>query len=34
MLWVFATSQLCYGLFRTWQQGRNIELNAGFPVEK
>jgi len=34
MLWVFAGSQLWYGLFRSWQQGRNIRLNRQIRVEK
>lgn len=34
MLWVFAVSQLGHGLFRSWQQGRNIHLNQQMRVEK
>ena len=34
MLWIFAASQLYYGLFRTWQQGRNIQLDRQIPVAK
>jgi phosphatidylglycerophosphate synthase len=34
MLWLFAVSQLCYGLFRTWQHGRNIQLDRQVPVTK
>lgn len=34
MLWVFAVSQLSYGLFRSWQQGRNIQLNRQMRVNK
>ena len=34
MLWIFAASQLYYGLFRTWQRGRNIQLNQQIPMAK
>jgi phosphatidylglycerophosphate synthase len=34
MLWVFAVSQLFHGLFRSWQRGRNIELNQQSSIMK
>ena len=34
MLWVFAVSQLFHGIFRTWQHGRNIELNSQEQINK
>jgi len=34
MLWLFAASQLYYGLFRAWQQGHNIQLDRQIPVAK
>ena len=34
MLWVFAVSQAAHGLFRTWQRGRNIELNQQIKIKK
>jgi phosphatidylglycerophosphate synthase len=34
MLWIFAASQLYYGLFRTWQRGRNIQLDQQIPMAK
>ncbi len=34
MLWVFAASQLFYGLFRSWQGGRNIDLNQQLLISK
>jgi phosphatidylglycerophosphate synthase len=34
MLWVFAASQLFYGVFRIIQRGRNIERNEQILIEK
>lgn len=34
MLWVFAMSQLFYGLFRGWQRGVQIKNNRNISVEK
>jgi phosphatidylglycerophosphate synthase len=34
MLWVFAVGQLVHGIFRTWQHGRNIELNSQVHIKK
>ncbi len=34
MLWIFAASQIYYGLARGWQRGRQIEGNQSFKVEK
>ena len=34
MLWVFAISQFFHGTFRTWQHGRNIELNSQIFINK
>ncbi len=34
MLWVFATSQIFYGLMRSWQRGRQISLNQKNKIEK
>jgi hypothetical protein len=34
MLWVFAVSQLFYGLARGMQRGRQIELNRKISFEK
>ena len=34
LLWVFAASQLYYGLLRTWQHGRNIHLARQAPIRK
>lgn len=34
MLWVFAISQICYGLARGWQRGHQIECNQIVKIEK
>jgi len=34
MLWVFAISQLFYGLARGWQRGSQIERNQEISIEK
>ena len=34
MLWVFALSQLFYGLARGWQRGRSIDRNQKVKIEK
>ena len=34
MLWVFALSQLFYGLTRGWQRGRDIDRNQKIKIEK
>jgi len=34
MLWVFAASQVSLGLFRSWQRGREIELDRQRRIEK
>ena len=34
MLWVFALSQLFYGLTRGWQRGRSIDRNQKVKIEK
>ena len=34
MLWVFATSQLFYGSFRSWQHGQKIDINQQSPINK
>lgn len=34
MLWVFAISQIYYGLVRSWQRGRQIDRNQKVKIEK
>ena len=34
MLWVFAISQISYGIARSWQRGRQISLNQKFQIKK
>jgi phosphatidylglycerophosphate synthase len=34
MLWLFAASQLFYGLFRSWQRGQQIDRNQQTPIDK
>ncbi len=34
MLWVFAASQLFYGLYRSWQNGHQIDLNQQRTINK
>tara|TARA_B110000444_G_scaffold255261_1_gene289288 strand:+ start:743 stop:1519 length:777 start_codon:yes stop_codon:yes gene_type:complete len=34
MLWVFFVSQLFWGLYRSWEQGRKIDLNHHSTIEK
>ena len=34
MLWVFFVSQLFWGLYRSWEQGRKIDLNHHSTIVK
>jgi len=34
MLWVFCVSQLFFGLYRSWEHGRKIDLNQNLAIEK
>jgi hypothetical protein len=34
MLWVFCVSQLFFGLYRSWENGRKIDLNQNLAIEK
>jgi hypothetical protein len=34
MLWVFFVSQLFWGLYRSWEHGRKIDLNQHSTIEK
>lgn len=34
MLWIFATSQLFWGAYRSWQRGNNITANRKLPIKK
>jgi len=34
MLWIFAASQLFYGLYRSWQNGHQINLNQQPVIDK
>lgn len=34
MLWIFAASQVYYGLIRSWQRGCTIDKNQNIPIEK
>ena len=34
MLWVFFVSQLFWGLYRSWEHGREIDLNQHSTIEK
>ena len=34
MLWVFATSQVFWGLYRSWRRGKSIDENRGVTLQK
>jgi phosphatidylglycerophosphate synthase len=34
MLWVFAASQVFWGLYKSWLRGKNIAENRGVPLQK
>jgi hypothetical protein len=34
MLWVFASSQVFWGLYKSWLRGKNIDENLKVPTQK